>query len=561
MKKRNKILAMLLAMTMCGTALAGCGSENASSEVAGSEATSTETTETTATETVAEQEPLKNVDIYPLTSDKTFTVFTPVDLYGGGEKKVNDYVDAIEKGTGISIDWKTVDKEQAKLIITSKEFPDAFFFYGGLLDKSTIYEYGQAGYFVNFMDYLDIMPNFSAFLEEYPEVYELAKNDDGSIYSLPSINVDSTSTNNMVYYRTDMMKEIGWENPPATTDEFLQFIVELQEHFGAKDPEFVAFNAYTKSQMLWSANWLPRYFFCAFGELSTQDLTIDSKGNAVLGGATEQYRHYLEFMNKIWESGAFNTNVYTQEAAASNAMAAGNHVAVFGKSTGLSIDNFESGNFDLAVLEPLTSEYWDTKHWYLGNKYQSSKNTMLSTTCEDIETMVKWLDAFYSTPENPLNEEGTIWGNVLGSGELGVSYELDDTTMTVTYNNNENSGPAFGGVLYNGYENGMNPYTMVPDTALGVKSYGTVNNLWPYAETPIMLKDLVLTTEENDAYTDAWADITAYLAESCAKFITGELDIEVDENWNNYLSELNKMGLEDVLKIMQAAYDRSTYSK
>ena len=45
MKKRNKILALLLAMTMCGTAMAGCGSSEKSSEVASTETTtSTETT-------------------------------------------------------------------------------------------------------------------------------------------------------------------------------------------------------------------------------------------------------------------------------------------------------------------------------------------------------------------------------------------------------------------------------------------------------------------------------------------------------------------------------------
>ena len=290
MKKRNKILALLLAMTMCGTAMAGCGSSEKSSEVASTETTpSTETT--VATEPVAE-EPLKNVDIYPLTSDKTFTIATQTDLFG--EKDYNAYTAAMEKGTGISVDWKYMAEDQLSLALTSKEFPDAIFLYPNIMDKATVYEYGQAGYFVNFIDYLDIMPNFSAFLEKYPDVYEQAQNEDGSIYSLPMLNSSNTGSNNLLYYRTDMMKEIGWENPPTTTEEFLQFIIELQEHYGAKDPDFIAFNAYQPSHMTWTAQRLNYFLFAAMGELVSLDLTIDSKDNVVLGAATEQYKLYLD---------------------------------------------------------------------------------------------------------------------------------------------------------------------------------------------------------------------------------------------------------------------------
>ena len=40
-----------------------------------------------------------------------------------------------------------------------------------------------------------------------------------------------------------------------------------------------------------------------------------------------------------------------------------------------------------------------------------------------------------------------------------------------------------------------------------------------------------------------------------AKFITGELDI--DENWDEYIAELEKMGALEVLEVYQTAYDRT----
>ena len=559
MKKRNKILALLLAMTMCGTALAGCGSDTKSSE--STEAVSTETatsTETTATEPVA-AEPLKNVDIYPLESDKTFTVATQSNLFSESNSTI--ITAAMEEATGVSIEWQYLTADQYKLALTGKEIPDATFLFGGL-DKATVYEYGQADYFVNFMDYLDIMPNFAALIESNPEVLEVVQNEDGSVYCLPQVLTTSTGVNNMLYYRTDMMKEIGWQKAPATTDEFIQFCKDLQAHYGAKDPDFIAFNAYQPNYMEWDIARFPNFFFASFGELLQTGITVNSKDEVVMGAATEQYKHYLEFMNELWTSGAFNTNIYTQDPTASKALVAGSHVAISPVTTGFTKDCFASGNFDLAVMEPLTSEYWDTQHWYQAPACKWGRITVLSKQCEDIETMVKWFDAWYAPADNPLNEEGSIYAITPWLGEVGVDYVFDDATGIYTEQAHEGidmgkfaSTQGFGTVLYAGFEDGLFPYSQDPNTATGVKGHGAVNNLWPHGETPAQITSLALTQDENDTYNDAWADIDAYLDEMTAKFIIGELNIE--ENWETYLTTLDKMGLQDVIDVYEAAYARS----
>ena len=40
-----------------------------------------------------------------------------------------------------------------------------------------------------------------------------------------------------------------------------------------------------------------------------------------------------------------------------------------------------------------------------------------------------------------------------------------------------------------------------------------------------------------------------------AQFVTGALDL--DKDWDSYLQELQNDGLEDVLAVMQAAFDRT----
>ena len=547
----KKILALILALAMI-LSLAACG-KPAEQPPVESQTPVESQPEVTEPEV---QEPQKNVDRYPLQSDKTFEVVSGSDIFGDDGETV--ITQAMQKATGVDIDWSFMTAEQVQLALTGKDLPDAIFQYASLLDKATMYEYGQGGYFVNFMDYLDIMPNFSAVIEANPNALKVVQNEDGSVYCLPTLTVTSTGFNNLLYYRTDMMKEVGWEKAPATTDEFIQFVTDLQAHYGANDPEFIAVNAYAANRMGWSTKRIMSYFFPSFGELLLTEMTVDSNGKVVLGAATEQYKHLMEFMNELWETGAFNTNIYSQEATASQALAAGDHVAIVTDHNG----HTPEGYANMSVLAPLTSEYYTTQHWYKSPSCSWGRINAISAQCEDIETMVKWFDAWYAPATDPLNAEGTLYAITPWLGEIGVDHALDEATGIYTELEHEGiemgkflASESFQIALYSGYEGGLFPFSSAPTNGVGVKGQGTINNLWPYAETPFDLNSLVLTEDESDTYNDAWTDINTYIVESTAKFITGDADIAAE--WDNYIAELESMGLQDVIDVYQAAYDRA----
>ena len=501
---------------------------------------------------------IKNVDRYPLVCDKTFTVVT-TNCATLQDAESTIITERIEKATGVKIDWSYMTKDQLSLAITSQEFPDALFLAASSLNKASIYEYGDAGVFVNFMDYLDIMPNLKAIFDSNPAALAAVQNEDGSVYVLPQHTLANAGANNMIYYRTDMMKEVGWEKAPATTDEFIQYCKDLQAHYGKTDPDFIAFNPYAPNIFTWNAAWGPQYFFASFGELVVQDIQVNSNGEVVFGAATEQFRHYLEFMNELWNSGAFNTNIYTQDATASQALNAEGHVAISGRNNGFSAKD-ENGNLALSVMAPLTSEYWSTQHWYQKSAWGLG-NCLLNAKCEDIETMCKWFDAFYAPVDDPLNEEGTLWGAMPSFGELNVDFDLNEETLIYTILEHEGHDTAtfmakqgFGQSLFNGWIEGF-PYSQALTTTVGVKGSATVANLWPYAETPVVRNDMNLDTDESDIYNEKWPDINTYIGQMTAKFISGELEIN-DANWNTYLAELEKMGLNEVIEVYTAAYER-----
>jgi putative aldouronate transport system substrate-binding protein len=61
-------------------------------------------------------------------------------------------------------------------------------------------------------------------------------------------------------------------------------------------------------------------------------------------------------------------------------------------------------------------------------------------------------------------------------------------------------------------------------------------------------------SEENEKISSYKATINPYIEESIARFVTGDLNLKKD--WDNYLKELDSLGLKDYLAIVQDGYDR-----
>lgn len=554
-KQLKRLFAMLLALSMSLSLLAGCGdtanNKNGNNDKpAGTDQNQPAGTDQSQPDDSAPEESTKNSEIYPLACDKTFTVATV-------SADANDkYCAELWKTTtGVDINWVTWDGEQTKLALSTGEIPDAIR-YGTGITKEMAYEYGSAGQFVNFADYLDYMPNFKAAIEKYPEALAMIQNEDGSIYSLPRLGTTAT-THGVLFFRADMMREIGWEAPPATTEEFLQYIIECQEHFGASDPEFQAFNGYKHTFMNWTGDTsLATFFFPSFGELMETKMTTTPDGKTVVFGAsTEQYKHYLEFMSAVYASGAFGKDIYTDDGTASRALTLANKVAISPFAAYLTGNNFASGTIeDLWVLEPLTSQYWDTKHYLPRRDYVWAVN-MISTSCEDIPTMCRWMDSFYAAEDNPLNEEGNIWGVSFMWGIYGVDWVREGDSYYFMDHEGYDSASAWLSNESIGETLGMYDLLMAEKSGTGLeaKARGTIEKTYPYREYPgFNLSILSLSQDDQDTYNEVWADISTYVKEMAAKFITGEVSLD---EWDTYVDTLYDMGLQKAIDVYQNALD------
>ena len=67
---------------------------------------------------------------------------------------------------------------------------------------------------------------------------------------------------------------------------------------------------------------------------------------------------------------------------------------------------------------------------------------------------------------------------------------------------------------------------------------------------------MVFTQEETDQISMLSTDMATVIDESFVKFITGDMDVDSDDVWNKYVKQVTDLGLDDLTKVYQSAYDR-----
>ena len=68
-----------------------------------------------------------------------------------------------------------------------------------------------------------------------------------------------------------------------------------------------------------------------------------------------------------------------------------------------------------------------------------------------------------------------------------------------------------------------------------------------------ILPHISFNDEEKDINSEIWTDINTFVQETTTKFILGKKPIE---EFDSYVEELKKMGIEKVIGARQSAYDR-----
>lgn len=540
----KKVFAAIFAAILAVSAFSGCGDNGGSSTPSSSTPSSSSGSSTPVS---GSDEPY--TPTYPIVSEPvTFTAASSFDNMPN-----TLWYNAYAEATNVNIEWTYWSdwETQMGIALAGDSLPDFVFnLYMSGTDKASIEQYGKAGTLVEYGQYLNIMPNLSAMFEQYPESRVACVNEDGTLYGFPSYLQTPTACAGTVYYRTDMFKEAG-VSEPTTTDELLNAVKTVQEYYSAKDSEFIAFMPYNSGHV---TGQLAYWLFPAFGDAVDMDYGTTDGKTVAYNRISDQYRHMMEYLHELYISGGYYKECFSEDGTNTKPLIIGNHCAITTFGTMYSLDNFASGNYDVDMFAPLTSEYTSTQ------KYPKAYNSRMaasfvSSKCKDVETIMKWIDAFYTTTENPIADG--VSGISMWLGTRGVNWDWDDDTHT-TYSikvPDDYDGTGTNWLSEFGCSNAYNCIFMgINNGSPGqiCKGTGTINKLLPYSVNVYPSAYLSFSNEDATRIAELTTDINTFVGENFASFM---IDGVTDDSWNNYVSQIRKMGIDEVVELQQKAYD------
>ncbi|MCJ8008501.1 extracellular solute-binding protein [Lederbergia wuyishanensis] len=451
-----------------------------------------------------------------------------------------------EELTNIKIEWDqqepTALEEKRNLALAGGNLPDVF--YAANMPTTDIYKYGQNGDFLELNELIEnYAPNLNKLMENNPEIRKAITFPDGKIYSLPVIHdpeFTSVRTHPLMWYNSELLKKYSMD-VPKTTDEFYQYLKTIQE----KDPDIVPYGS-------WSAATLVNMLRGSFGVGTTGRAYIDKDpetGDVRFYPVTDNYKELLQFVHKLYSEKLIEQNIYSIEWAQflNNGMEDkyGSMIfyapeELFGKEIG---GKYVGG---LPLEGPNGEQQWSQYAFPVGH---IGKFIITKKNPNPIATM-RWVDYFYSDEGSRLFYMG-VEGETYEKTADGKYKYLDKITNSSEGLTKEQEitkylgwiGIGAPGILMEDYFDGSEGSDQALEAAKKVEPY-LIDEVWP---------PFTYTEEENKKLDALAADIEKYVTEMQDKFIVGE---EPFENWDKFVASIEKMGLEDYMKIQKAAYER-----
>ena len=384
MKKR--LLSLLLATIMV-VSLCACGN--------------TESTTNSNEETRVAVE--NYVPTYPIVDEK----ITIKALVVGKDTSVSTtrrVWDEVEELTNIHIEWENIDIDAFSTRLASGEWPDLI---AHNMGSTATYDYGIiGGRFVNYLDYLDIMPNLKKTFEDYPYTIAYATQLNGEMYNLFRVSGGhATSVYCRPHYLKHVLEGAGVTEEPTSVEEFYDALVKCKETYGT--PGYIHD---TNIRSGYSPS-----LFGAFGPLTQLDFADDGTGKVVASRTTEQMKHYYEFMHKLYEEGLMHKEYLTLDSAAVLKLAQSGTYAFIPPAAAqkLVLEDLNGDWMNLETMMPFTSEYDDTRVCIGYPDYYVAHGMYINKDSQYVEEICKMLDIAFATEEVApgTNLKGTNFGH------------------------------------------------------------------------------------------------------------------------------------------------------
>lgn len=434
------------------------------------------------------------------------------------------------------------------LAFASGDLPDVFFGQGPEeLTPAAEVDYGEQGLLMPLNDLIEeYAPNLNTLLEERPDVLQSITAPDGNIYSLPTISDNPTSIwpTGPLWFNGSWLDELD-EEVPTTLDELYDLLVRFRDEDpnGTGEDDTIPLS---DSGLDGVRTWISPAF--GIKEWGAEEVN----GEVRFAPTTDNARAYYEFMAQLYSEGLLDREVFSQSDEQKKAKGENNQIGLFTDwYSFFTTGETEEEAINNPMLGSLTSE-WQEEPMVVASPEITRGTFAITSQNPYPEATMRWVDYLYS-------EEGWAF---FDRGPEGYFWEYTDEgeetqlTEQAAQEGEEYRGrlsPIYG-VNSPGYQTELPPIGGERTPFEEFISEETDTRLRPYGEVPYPL--VYLETEESDVITGMIGDINTYLENSESQFITGSLDVTDDQVWDNYVSTLEGMGIEEYTQIYQDAYDR-----
>jgi putative aldouronate transport system substrate-binding protein len=447
----------------------------------------------------------------------------------------------VEDATNVHINWINVSQDNwanyVNLMWASGDYPDLI--HGQGL-ANTPYYADQGVFFPLNSIWRENMPNFMKILQAHPEIELFCQYDDGNIYALPALEEENIEMTNGTWINKTWLDKLGLA-VPTTIDEFINVL----QAFKTRDPNGNGIADEIPLTWGWGNDILG--WFGASPDWLIRD------AQAVYSPATENYKLYVQFMNRLWNLGLIDPEIYTQDGSTFDAKGR-RDPSIYGVIThyGLYLVAGDSTYDDYVLLAPMKTG--TTPSGALNQRY--FKNNFM--------IFVDWNPFIFKQARNPDIIER--WLDFLYESEIGVQARYGMGGIHITKNaNGQYEQTTAVPAPYNSYMDwyGATHFQLLTyyPKWLAEPIFSNNRESLEHAKDdfyrPYFINEpmpgISQTTAEAEKI-NGYPDITKLVADMTPQWIAGIRNI--DRDWAEYLRQLDQLGLRDYTAAYQSYVTR-----
>lgn len=519
MKKWTFVVSVVLALTLLVTACSTNGGNSTPTPTATTTATPEATVGSEGAEEGSEQpayysEKPANVSLF-IVNNQSWPYQKEWPLWNWVKEHTNITIEGVVPPGD--------DVEALNLAMASGEVPDLVF-----TRPINANQFGQQGALLDLNQHLDQMPNLKKYWEEYPENKALSTDPSGANYMVSNAEV-GYGNQKVWMYRDDIFEKHQLE-VPTTWDEMYEVAKELKALYPDSYP-FVFRSQFAQLDV-----------FAAAFETSNYMYPDPVTGDVRYGNIEDSYKKMVEVLHKFskeqlmppdWLS--LNNNQWNEYIVNNQSFIT---VDFIGRIEAFNV-LLKDTDAHFTFMPPPAG--WDGGKQYVPDGNYNISGFAVYSKSPNKDAALRYIDFLYSDQ----GRETMSWG------VEGETYEVKDGKRGF-----KSEYPDFAtlrkdiGIVTNGTYGRLDLEAMLQFTP--------EDERYVYDEAakyvfPIKVITPAFDVTEQEQITTVYSSMQKHTQENISKFIIGSRPLS---EWDAYVSEIEKLGLQKMIDLFQKAWDR-----